>query len=176
MYGMCSGLSNWWPCWFRRARQGMCPPLPLLSPSSTPSPTFLAFAAAAAANDGTHVRDASRTRRTMCVPYQPVRSRAHAALRTTPYSVPIPPILPATTTTPRAAPLHPAATPSAVRAARHATPQEATLIISIFPIRSGGRETCNTLPSAPSLHTLPPQSSVLYHPRGLSLLPSSPSR
>lgn len=40
---------------------------PPLSPSSTPSPTFLALAAvaaAAAANDGTHVRDPSRTRRT----------------------------------------------------------------------------------------------------------------
>lgn len=141
---------------------------PSLPPSSTPSPTFLAFAAAAAAvavaaNDGTHVRDPSRTRRTMCVPYQPVGSRAHAALRTTPYSIPIPPTQPATTAIPPAplppaplapflcTPLQPLRRPFVQPAMQ--PPQEATLIISIFPIRSGGRETCNTLPSARSLHT-----------------------
>lgn len=88
--------------------------------------------------------------------------RAHAALRT----IPTTPSTHFHRRTSLATPTLSPPTPNS-RAARHATPQEATLIISIFPIRlGGGKRACNTLPHPLllpyHLHSHP--SDRLHHP------------
>lgn len=115
----CSGLSNWWPCWFRRARQGIPPVASRESPFldlPPPSPTFLA---SAPRREGTHVRSyRTHEREIRCVLLRAGRQGACCTAHN-PYSAsPIPPTTARTTLQF----LHPAATPLAVRAARHATP------------------------------------------------------
>lgn len=169
---------------------------PSLPPSSTPSPTFLAFAAAAAAaNDGTHVRDPSRTRRTRerCV-FPISRSGPGRMLHCaqSPLLHPHPtysashhrhPPCPSPSCSPRPVSLHPAATPSAaVRAARHATPPGGDSYYFHFSNSVWGAGNVQhpplcSLSTHPSLSPFAPLR-ILYHPRGLSLFspPPPPSR
>lgn len=123
-----------------------------LSRSSTPLGTAFLVSDHTCTAHGNTRRKAS----TMCArPF----AKAHAALRTT---------YPHPTYPPCSAP---PTTPSTVRAARHATPQEATLIISIFPIRSGGRGT--SVQHSPPVSPAPsPSNPVPYHPHERS--PSAP--
>lgn len=161
----CSGLSNWWPCWFRRARQGIPPVASRESPFldlPPPSPTFLA---SAPRREGTHVRSyRTHEREIRCVL---LRAGCQGACCTAhnPYSAsPIPPTTARTTLQF----LHPAATPLAVRAARHATPLGGDSYYFHFSNSVWGAGNVQHPPLC-SLYTPPAQFSTTHEGFSLAL-------
>lgn len=195
MYGMCSGLSNWWPCWFRRARQAMCPPL-FPPPVFHPQPHFSCLRRRRRRRQrwNTRERSLSHTKNDVCS-LSAGRVQGACCTAHNPLLHPHPtysashhrhPPCPSSSCSPRPVSLHPAATPSAaVRAARHATPPGGDSYYFHFSNSVWGAGNVQhpplcSLSTHPSLllSLLPSVLRLLYHPRGLSLFspPPPPSR
>ena len=174
----CSGLSNWWPCWFRRARQDISPPPPPvvvaasrepLSRSSTPrAPLFLPPRRAVPCSE-THVRKPRRAhtnarndvwfqrragwpqRMLHCA--QPLLATLYSSHLL--HSQSYPPV-----SAPRCNPFGCSCSPPCN------PPRRRLLLFPFFQFGLGGGKRATPSP----LFSLHPPSTALYHPRGFLCL------